>query len=159
MNVDNLTDKTRQSITAAIQLARDYANAQGESLASLYGPWRSTMLSVHPAHLAFVLLNESQAAAPGSKASSPPLFASVIQRAGGDPVSRLKAVLLHRFTCIRHSSVVVYKSSSSGFPLNHQLPMTSRLALLLSRSCMRQKSRRKPCAIHILLKITFSLPS
>ncbi|KAF8140265.1 P-loop containing nucleoside triphosphate hydrolase protein [Boletus edulis] len=71
MNVDNFTDKTKQSITAAIQLAKDYSNAQ-----------------VYPAHLAFVLLNDGQApgvAMPGSRGSSPPLFASVIQRAGGDP--------------------------------------------------------------------------
>ncbi|KAF9229277.1 P-loop containing nucleoside triphosphate hydrolase protein [Gyrodon lividus] len=72
MSLDNLTDKTQQSIAAAIQLARDYANAQ-----------------VHPAHLAFVLLNEGEAdgAIPaGVQASnSHSLFASVIQRAGGDP--------------------------------------------------------------------------
>lgn len=29
MNLDNLTDKTRQSIAAAIQLAKDYSNVQG----------------------------------------------------------------------------------------------------------------------------------
>ncbi|KAF8560352.1 hypothetical protein OG21DRAFT_1473797 [Imleria badia] len=67
MNIDNFTDKTKQSIAAAIQLAKDYSNVQ-----------------VHPAHLAFVLLNEGQAPGSGSRAS-PPLFASVIQRAGGDP--------------------------------------------------------------------------
>lgn len=30
MNVDNFTDKTKQSIAAAIQLAKDYSNVQGE---------------------------------------------------------------------------------------------------------------------------------
>ncbi|KIJ68458.1 hypothetical protein HYDPIDRAFT_185502 [Hydnomerulius pinastri MD-312] len=73
MNLDNFTDKTQQSIAAAIQLAKDYSNAQ-----------------VHPAHLASVLLTEGTAdgAIPGglqggSNANS--LFTSVIQRAGGDP--------------------------------------------------------------------------
>ncbi|KAG9314355.1 P-loop containing nucleoside triphosphate hydrolase protein [Chiua virens] len=73
MNFDNLTDKTRQSLAAAIQLAKDYANVQ-----------------VHPAHLASVLLNDDQASASaqslsGTRASPRPLFASVIQKAGGDP--------------------------------------------------------------------------
>lgn len=52
-------------------------------------------LPVHPAHLAFVLLNEGHApesALAGSRGSSRPLFASVIQRAGGDPVSNLNTV-------------------------------------------------------------------
>ncbi|KAF5375057.1 hypothetical protein D9758_000287 [Tetrapyrgos nigripes] len=57
----DFTDKTNLSLQAAIQLAKDYANAQ-----------------VHPAHLAFALLNESEN-------NSTSLFASVIQKAGGDP--------------------------------------------------------------------------
>ncbi|KIJ21757.1 hypothetical protein PAXINDRAFT_64507 [Paxillus involutus ATCC 200175] len=71
MNLDNLTDKTQQSIAAAIQLSRDYANPQ-----------------VQPVHLAFVLLNEGQdGAIPGGvqASNSQSLFTSVIQRAGGDP--------------------------------------------------------------------------
>ncbi|ESK88873.1 heat shock protein hsp98 [Moniliophthora roreri MCA 2997] len=62
----DFTDKTQQSLAAAIQLAKDYANAQ-----------------VHPAHIAFALLNEG--AGEGTSGSS--LFASVIQKAGGDPQS------------------------------------------------------------------------
>ncbi|KAF8877454.1 P-loop containing nucleoside triphosphate hydrolase protein [Gymnopilus junonius] len=66
------TDKTQQSLSDAIQLAKDYANAQ-----------------VYPAHLAFVLLNEGEAAEPsaagGSHAGVTPLFSSVITKAGGDP--------------------------------------------------------------------------
>lgn len=61
----DFTDKTQQSLAAAIQLAKDYANAQ-----------------VHPAHIAFALLNEG-AGEGGPSGTS--LFASVIQKAGGDP--------------------------------------------------------------------------
>jgi ATP-dependent Clp protease ATP-binding subunit ClpA len=78
MNIDNLTDKTKQSLAAAIQLANDYSNAQ-----------------VYPAHLAFVLLTEGHipdSTPAGSRGSSPPLFASVIQRAGGDPISISRAL-------------------------------------------------------------------
>lgn len=56
------TDKTQTTIESAVQLAKDYANAQ-----------------VHPAHIAFVLLNET---GPDGNAAS--LFSSVIQRSGGD---------------------------------------------------------------------------
>lgn len=69
----DFTDKTQQSITDAIQLANDYANAQ-----------------VHPAHLAFVLINQ-----PSHLPSTPsgtPLFASVIQRAGGDSTAVKRAI-------------------------------------------------------------------
>ncbi|KAH7883580.1 P-loop containing nucleoside triphosphate hydrolase protein [Phlebopus sp. FC_14] len=74
MNLDTFTDKTQQSIAAAIQLAKDYSNAQ-----------------VHPAHLAAVLLNEGtgvDGGIPGGlqASSANSLFNSVIQRAGGDPV-------------------------------------------------------------------------
>lgn len=50
-----------------------------------------TSSAVHPAHLAFVLINEgsSEAAAGPQTGGSAPLFSSVIQRAGGDPVSTL----------------------------------------------------------------------
>ncbi|GBE77955.1 Heat shock protein [Sparassis crispa] len=70
----NFTDKTQESLGAAVQLAKDYANAQ-----------------VHPAHLAFVLLNEGagEQGLPGGVSSQPSqsssLFSSVIQKTGGDP--------------------------------------------------------------------------
>jgi hypothetical protein len=69
-NIDQFTDKAQQTLQAAITLAKDYANGQ-----------------LHPAHLAFVLLNEGAApdGAPQS-ASQAPLFVSVINKAGGDPV-------------------------------------------------------------------------
>ncbi|OBZ79717.1 hypothetical protein A0H81_01115 [Grifola frondosa] len=68
-NMD-FTDKTQESLSAAVQLAKDYANAQ-----------------VHPAHIAFVLLNEGAGEqAAGSIHNQPvSLFASVIEKAGGDP--------------------------------------------------------------------------
>ncbi|KAI1797900.1 P-loop containing nucleoside triphosphate hydrolase protein [Ganoderma leucocontextum] len=68
MNNLDFTDKTQESLQAAIQLAKDYANAQ-----------------VHPAHIAFALLNEGQGVA-AAGASPPPhsLFSSVIEKAGGD---------------------------------------------------------------------------
>ncbi|PPQ63768.1 hypothetical protein CVT24_004310 [Panaeolus cyanescens] len=71
MNNLEFTDKTQQSIAEAIQLAKDHANAQ-----------------VYPAHLAFVLLNESgsEGSMPGGTSTAgAPLFASVVSRAGGDP--------------------------------------------------------------------------
>jgi ATP-dependent Clp protease ATP-binding subunit ClpB len=68
------TDKAAETIAAAGQLAKDYANAQ-----------------VHPAHIAFVLLNEGSGdpSVPGGLNGGPgtSLFSSVIQKAGGDPVS------------------------------------------------------------------------
>lgn len=47
------------------------------------------MVAVHPAHIAFVMLNEGSDAIPGAMPNSGggSLFSSVIQRAGGDPVS------------------------------------------------------------------------
>ncbi|KAI0825114.1 P-loop containing nucleoside triphosphate hydrolase protein [Trametes gibbosa] len=61
----NFTDKTQESLAAAIQLAKDYAHAQ-----------------VHPAHIAFILLNEGQGE--GAPTGSHSLFTSVIDKAGGD---------------------------------------------------------------------------
>ena len=69
----DFTDKAQQSLADAIQLAKDYANSQ-----------------VHPAHIAFALINEQQAdgiTTGTSNSASAPLFASIISRAGGDPVS------------------------------------------------------------------------
>lgn len=72
-NLDQLTDKARESVEAAVQLATDYANSQ-----------------LYPVHLAFVLLNEGAGDGPTTgniSQSQIPLFASVIQKAGGDVVS------------------------------------------------------------------------
>ena len=69
----DFTDRAQESVAAAIQLAKDYAHAQ-----------------VQPVHLAFVLLNEGAGeAAPGAnnRQSQHSLFSSVIQKAGGEPVS------------------------------------------------------------------------
>lgn len=83
------TDKTEETVSAAVQLAKDYANAQ-----------------VHPAHLAFALLNEGAGGEPpGGLAgnSQTSLFSSVIQKAGGDSVSTVftcdlqYAILIHYF--------------------------------------------------------------
>jgi ATP-dependent Clp protease ATP-binding subunit ClpB len=67
------TEKTEQTVAAAIQLAKDYANAQ-----------------VHPVHFASVMLNEGAAQMPGAavdpNAGHSSLFASVIAKAGGEPV-------------------------------------------------------------------------
>ncbi|KAF8055317.1 P-loop containing nucleoside triphosphate hydrolase protein [Lyophyllum atratum] len=68
------TEKARQTLSDAFQLAKDYANAQ-----------------VHPEHIAFVFINGgSGEASPGGtqySGSAIPLFVSVIQRAGGDPTA------------------------------------------------------------------------
>ncbi|KAF7969040.1 hypothetical protein HWV62_28433 [Athelia sp. TMB] len=74
------TDKTSETVAAAVQLAKDYANAQ-----------------VHPAHLAFALLNEGaggEGSAPGGLGGSAQtsLFSSVIQKAGGDPTAMKRGV-------------------------------------------------------------------
>ncbi|KAF8640818.1 hypothetical protein AX17_000467 [Amanita inopinata Kibby_2008] len=70
-NLD-FTDKAQQFIADAIQLAKDYANAQ-----------------VQPAHLGFVLINEQTTnGVPGGLSSGTggtPFFVSIISRAGGDP--------------------------------------------------------------------------
>lgn len=70
MNFD-FTDKTQQSLSAAIQLAKDYSHAQ-----------------VHPAHIAAALLNEGagdDSPTSLSNVGASSLFSSVIQKAGGDP--------------------------------------------------------------------------
>ncbi|THH11116.1 hypothetical protein EW145_g863 [Phellinidium pouzarii] len=64
----DFTDKAQLNIAAAIQLAKDYSNAQ-----------------VYPAHLAFVLLNDGAGDSSPSKSLQQSLFHSVIQKAGGEP--------------------------------------------------------------------------
>ena len=90
------TDKSQKTLTEAIQLARDHAHVQGMLLSFfLRAETYNTLLlfPVYPVHLAFVLLNEgtsdSEPSLPGGPTSnaSPGLFASVVARAGGDPVS------------------------------------------------------------------------
>lgn len=81
----DFTDKAQETLAAAIQIAKDYANAQGKHLISSTRAKNScTVFIVHPVHIAFALLNEGAGAEGGP--SQIPLFASVIQRAGGDPV-------------------------------------------------------------------------
>ncbi|KAI0732411.1 P-loop containing nucleoside triphosphate hydrolase protein [Fomitopsis betulina] len=67
----DFTDKTQETLAAAIQQAKDYANAQ-----------------VHPAHIAFALLNEgageSTSTDLGQAHGPSSLFKSVIEKAGGD---------------------------------------------------------------------------
>lgn len=66
------TEKTEATLAAAIQLAKDYANAQ-----------------VQPLHLASAMLNEDLAAGPAATSKAPAagsLFTQAIQKAGGDPV-------------------------------------------------------------------------
>jgi hypothetical protein len=74
----DFTDKAQQTVADAIQLAKDYANAQ-----------------VHPAHIAFTLINEDGVPEPSvgaiPSAGGTPLFVSVISRVGGDPVSFILA--------------------------------------------------------------------
>lgn len=88
------TDKSQNTLTEAIQLAKDYAHVQGMStFVSLLCKNLHMLLVflVQPVHLAFVLLNEgaSEAFMPGGTPAnaSPGLFASVVSRVGGDPVS------------------------------------------------------------------------
>ena len=82
INLDQFTDKAQQTLQASIQLARDYANG-----------------SLHAAHIAFALLNETSSAdgAPASTAQIP-LFASVINKAGGDPVRLFTVIFIERLS-------------------------------------------------------------
>lgn len=93
------TDKTQESIAAAIQLAKDYSHAQGMSTFRLYSVSRGSRCpSVHPAHIAAALLNEegTGGSVPGSLSGNgkSSLFSSVIQKAGGDPV-RIYPIFIH----------------------------------------------------------------
>jgi hypothetical protein len=85
------TDKAQNTLAEAIQLAKDHAHVQGMSLSFLFLPKTYNVFLVYPVHLAFVLLNEGtlEPSIPGgpSPNPSPGLFASVVSRAGGDPVS------------------------------------------------------------------------
>ncbi|KAJ7225520.1 P-loop containing nucleoside triphosphate hydrolase protein [Mycena pura] len=75
----DFTEKAQQTIAAATQLAKDYANAQ-----------------VQPIHIASALLNEGADELPGGIPSAggrpSSLFVSVVSRAGGDPVLIKRAV-------------------------------------------------------------------
>lgn len=91
-NLDKFTDKTRATIAAAMQIAKDYAHAQGMCHSHPQTSNTSNSFAVHPAHIAFALLNES-AGEPTSDQSRKSLFNSVIERAGGDPVSSTYPIL------------------------------------------------------------------
>ena len=59
------------------------------------------LYTVYPVHLAFVLLNEGSDDGPTSgniAQSQTPLFASVIQRAGGDVVSKSISPVVHVYS-------------------------------------------------------------
>lgn len=82
---------------------------------------RLTLSLVYPAHLAFVLLNEGagDTAAPGGVShAQTPLFASVIQKAGGDVVS-LIIPLLFPFVSLTSCFSV---SRQAGSPKTHRSP-------------------------------------
>lgn len=92
LSLDAFTDKAQASVAAALQLAKDYSHAQREFflLPTPLNMDSLTLSLVYPAHLAFVLLNEGagDTTAPGGVShAQTPLFASVIQKAGGDVVS------------------------------------------------------------------------
>ncbi|KLO14465.1 hypothetical protein SCHPADRAFT_903277 [Schizopora paradoxa] len=72
----SFTDKAEQTISDAVQLAKDHANAQ-----------------VYPLHIAAVLLKDE--AATNGKQAGPPLFASVIEKAGGEASLFKKLVQKH----------------------------------------------------------------
>lgn len=88
-NMD-FTDKAQATLAAAVQLAKDYANAQGKMDRYCFVLLVTNYILVAPPHLAFALLNE-EAAAPipggvaGPSHGNTSLFTSAIQRAGGDP--------------------------------------------------------------------------
>jgi hypothetical protein len=84
------TDKAQATLQAAIRLAKDYAVSQGMSIVlsfTLTPVAHYFVYAVYPAHIAFVLLNEGAGDEPAPGGIQIPLFASVIQKAGGDVVS------------------------------------------------------------------------
>lgn len=104
----DFTEKTEQTLAASIQLAKDYAHAQGELLLRAVIILTLTLCwVVHPVHLASVLLNEGSGeqqgipgAPNGSSSTKPSLFASVVQKAGGDLV-RSHLFVYHNFALTR----------------------------------------------------------
>lgn len=70
----DFTDKAQQSLTDALQLARDHANPQ-----------------VYPAHIAFALLNDPLPDTTTATTATSPLFASILSRAGADPPAAKRA--------------------------------------------------------------------
>lgn len=79
----------------------------------------SNISSVYPAHLAFVLLNEtgSESTMPGAPQPSgggAPLFASVVSRAGGDPVRPY----LGYNPCVYDSTFALYSRMSDEVSRN-----------------------------------------
>ena len=86
----SFTDKAEQTISDAIQLAKDHANAQGTFFEQYVRFGREVdfvFLAVYPLHIAAVLLKDETAT--NGKQAGPPLFASVIEKAGGEAVSIL----------------------------------------------------------------------
>ena len=98
----DFTDKAQANVAAAIKLAKDYSNPQ-----------------VLPIHLAFVLLNEGAGEASNGKPQQS-LFASVIQKAGGETVCTFPLIfvtcsLTHFFAAVLMSFPTV-DLSISGSP-------------------------------------------
>ncbi len=87
LNFDQFTDKAQETVQAAIKLATDYANSQCTSSRPSLTLQALILYAVYPVHLAFVLLNEGAGDGPNIAQTQIPLFASVIQKAGGDVVS------------------------------------------------------------------------
>jgi len=79
------TKKLQQALSDAIQLAKDYGT------------------QVHPEHIAFVLIDEGSGE-PNS--GSVPLFASVVQSAGRDPVYLYRITLVLSLTRPRNQMAV-----------------------------------------------------
>ena len=131
------TDKTQRTLAEATQLAKDYAHVQSMSLPSPLTCKNLLVFPVYPVHLAFVLLNggtsDSEPSVPGGPTSnaSPGLFASVVARAGGDPVSTPYPDSIRRFDQFsRYQSNEEYISFWSDYrvKLHHQM---IRLSLML----------------------------
>ena len=75
----DFTDKAQETLAAAVQIAKDYAQSQGAYTVTSHANARVTnfRISVHPAHIAFALLNEG-AGQPGANS----LFTSVLVSEG-----------------------------------------------------------------------------
>ncbi|KAI0321337.1 P-loop containing nucleoside triphosphate hydrolase protein [Amylostereum chailletii] len=123
LNLDLFTDKAQQTLQDAVQLAKDYSNSQ-----------------VHPAHLAFVLLNEGSGE---NQTSQIPLFASVIQKAGGEP------------TLVKRSlqKLIVRLPSQSPAPDDVSLSAESHKALREAQSLQKTMHDSFVAQDHILMAL------
>ena len=114
--------------------------------------------AVYPQHIAFVLLNEGTDAT-GQNTGGAPLFASVVSRAGGDPVRQLILVPEDRSYLPRRPSNAGSRNSSFVCQPKTLRRTKRRFRAQLSRFCARLTGFKRLCTTPISHKTTFCLLS